>query len=397
MMKLILPGVICMALMTIMSYGFALPPADNNPAPARKKSMQGTELPEQALEFQQRCADPNVVLCDPLDDGRVRGTGITAKTKNATLPQALKGKYRDWRWCHLVDGVTPSTPVLDRDVKTSGSGALKFTIPSKSGAAAAGYCQINFTPENSVQFGEGETFFVQFRLRLSCDLLFVDCDPKSPAYKTQRRLFRAKPGTTAFKVSIINTGDHPELPNPVGSCTRQHLVLVDGGKGAITGYHSCGWYDGHRFFLGLHRKSGRTFQDIQPIRRDKDAPVRSCYNLDPVAGQNTGNAWHGCIVWPADEWLTVTQQVTAGQWVDKLNDPAKSSNVRIWVAREGQKPVLVIDYDRNLRRPENPVMKYGKIWLLPYMTNKDPTEVHPEAYMWFDELIISRGPIAPAR
>jgi hypothetical protein len=31
------------------------------------------------------------------------------------------------------------------------------------------------------------------------------------------------------------------------------------------------------------------------------------------------------------------------------------------------------------------------------MTNKDPTEVHPEAYMWFDELIISRGPIAPAR
>jgi hypothetical protein len=110
-----------------------------------------------------------------------------------------------------------------------------------------------------------------------------------------------------------------------------------------------------------------------------------------------GNLWHGCIVWPADEWLTVTQQVTAGQWVDKLNDPAKSSNVRIWVAREGQKPVLVIDYDRNLRRPENPVMKYGKIWLLPYMTNKDPTEVHPEAYMWFDELIISRGPIAPAR
>jgi hypothetical protein len=386
-----------MALMTIMSYGFALPPADNNPAPARKKSMQGTELPEQALEFQQRCADPNVVLCDPLDDGRVRGTGITAKTNNATLTQALKGKYRDWRWCHLVDGVTPSTPVLDRDVKTSGSGSLKFTIPSKSGAGAAGYCQINFTPDNSVQFGEGETFFVQFRLRLSCDLLFVDCDPKSPAYKAQRRRFLAKPGTTAFKVSVINTGDHPGLPNPVGSCTWQHLVLVDGGKGVIAGYHSCGWYDAHRFFLGLHRKTGNTFQDIQPIRRDKDAAVRSCYNLDPVTGQNMGNLWHGCIVWPADEWLTVTQQVTVGQWADKLNDPAKSSNVRIWVAREGQKPVLVIDYDRNLRRPENPVMKYGKIWLLPYMTNKDPTEVHPEAYMWFDELIISRGPIAPAR
>lgn len=43
-----------------------------------------------------------------------------------------------------------------------------------------------------------------------------------------------------------------------------------------------------------------------------------------------------------------------------------------------------------------PFMKYGKIWLLPYMTNKDPLEEHPEAYMWFDELIVSREPIAPA-
>jgi hypothetical protein len=64
--------------------------------------------------------------------------------------------------------------------------------------------------------------------------------------------------------------------------------------------------------------------------------------------------------------------------------------------RQGQQPVLVIDYDRNLRAPENLFMKYGKIWLLPYMTYKDPREDHPEAYMWFDELIVSRTPIAPA-
>ena len=64
--------------------------------------------------------------------------------------------------------------------------------------------------------------------------------------------------------------------------------------------------------------------------------------------------------------------------------------------RKGQAPVLVINYDRNLRAPEKPFMKYGKIWLLPYMTNKDPLEEHPEAYMWFDELIVSREPIAPA-
>lgn len=95
--------------------------------------------------------------------------------------------------------------------------------------------------------------------------------------------------------------------------------------------------------------------------------------------------------------MTVTQQVTIGQWADNVKQRNPSSNVRIWVAREGQKPQLVIDYDRNLRRPEQPFMRYGKVWLVPHLTNKDPSEAHPVGYMWFDDLIVSRGPIAPAR
>ena len=360
-----------------------------------RASTQASGLPDRPLSFDERCADPRVVLCDPLDTGRVRGAGITARTRNATLPEALQGKYRDWRWCHRASGVSPTTPSLDRDVKISGSGSLKFTVPSKSAANAAGYCQINFTPENSLQFGEGETFFVQFRVRLSCDLLFVDCDPKSPTYKQERRAFSALKGKTGFKVSIINAGDHPDLQYPVSSCTRQELVLVGGAKGIITGYHSCSWFSGHTFRIG--RTKGQGLFDLQPIRRTTDSAVRGCYNVNPTTGQRSDSAWNECILWQADEWLTVTQQVTIGQWAEKSNDPARSSNVRVWVAREGQKPVLVIDYDRNLRQPEKPFMKYGKIWLLPYMTNKDPSEVHPEAYMWFDELIVSRGPIAPAR
>ena len=38
--------------------------------------------------------------------------------------------------------------------------------------------------------------------------------------------------------------------------------------------------------------------------------------------------------------------------------------------------------------------RYGKIWLLPYNTGKDPAQVHPTAYTWYDELIISRNKIA---
>ena len=40
------------------------------------------------------------------------------------------------------------------------------------------------------------------------------------------------------------------------------------------------------------------------------------------------------------------------------------------------------------------VTKYGKLWLLPYDTAKDGSVSYPEAYTWYDELVISRNKIA---
>jgi len=368
---------------------------DGNQKDSRGKGPTAANaiLPPQPASFEERCAQPGVVLCDPLDNGRVHGVGITDRTPNATLPEAVKGHYRDWRWCARdVDTVPRSGlppvqgPVVDEIVKASGSGSLKFVYPTRSGPGDAGYCQINFTPDKSVQFGEGDTFFVQFRVRFSCTLLFNDCDPLSPGYKTTRRVYRSRDGdVTSFKVSIINAGDHAALSEPVDSCTEQHLVLVAGTNGIVAGYHSCGWYDGHIVRVGQER--GRALWDYQPKMNEMAA---HCLNRSP------SEALQDCVLWPADEWVTITQQVTVGKWVARLDDPARTSNVRIWMQRRGEKPVLVVDYDRNLRAPEKPFMKYGKIWLLPYMTNKDPRQDHPEAYMWFDELIVSRAPIPPA-
>lgn len=362
------------------------------PAPAHQA------LPETPLDFAERCADRNVVLCDPLDEGLVRAAGASTKTTRLTLPEALSGEYKDWRWCRGVDGVSPKTPVLDRDVKTSGSGSVRFAVTSNSGASSAGYCQINFTPDNSVQFGEGESFFVQFRVRLSCDLLYTDCNPRSPQYKKERRGFRSTQGkSTTFKVSIINAGDHPQLEHPVNACTFQQLVLMAPADGAVLGLHSCGWYDGHVFRLRPSKASGKTMVDRQPVRKTAGDPVRGCFNNDPSTGERLTTAWRECILWEADEWITVTQQVTIGEWADKVKQPVPASNVRVWIARAGHKPQLVIDYDRNLRRPEQPFMRYGKVWLVPHLTDKDPTETHPIGHLWYDELIVSRGPIAPAK
>jgi len=65
---------------------------------------------------------------------------------------------------------------------------------------------------------------------------------------------------------------------------------------------------------------------------------------------------------------------------------APNSRVTIWTAREGQPQQVVMDHDLYLAGGGT----YGRIWLLPYMTSKDATEVHPEAHVWYDELIVSR-------
>src|SRR5262245_47665307 len=77
--------------------GTSKPPTDANLlADAPRATIPPPTLPAQPASFEERCAQPGVVLCDPLDEGRVRGPGITSKTANATLPDALKGRYRDW-------------------------------------------------------------------------------------------------------------------------------------------------------------------------------------------------------------------------------------------------------------------------------------------------------------
>jgi hypothetical protein len=42
----------------------------------------------------------------------------------------------------------------------------------------------------------------------------------------------------------------------------------------------------------------------------------------------------------------------------------------------------------------HPLARFGKLWLLPYMTNKSRDEDTEPASTWYDEVIVSRCPIA---
>jgi hypothetical protein len=76
----------------------------------------------------------------------------------------------------------------------------------------------------------------------------------------------------------------------------------------------------------------------------------------------------------------------------------QDSKYEAWVAYEGQSPVKIYDSDLTngiiYYRNNDLNAAFGKVWLLPYNTNKDPTEDHPTAYTWYDDLIISRNKIA---
>jgi hypothetical protein len=66
------------------------------------------------------------------------------------------------------------------------------------------------------------------------------------------------------------------------------------------------------------------------------------------------------------------------------------------MGREGQALELLTDFSSwdIMAGPVEEDQTYGKVWLLPYQTGKDPSQVHNEGYIWYDELIISTQDIA---
>jgi len=125
-------------------------------------------------------------------------------------------------------------------------------------------------------------------------------------------------------------------------------------------------------------------------------------------GNNTG-----CFLYAPNEWMTFQVHVKIGTWYLNNNVFHRDSQIQLWAAREGQPSQLVIDTglyasgqspDPGTFTP-NPNggfdlantsanAKYGKVWLLPYITAKDATQALPVSYVWYDDLIVSTQKIA---
>ncbi len=184
------------------------------------------------------------------------------------------------------------------------------------------------------------------------------------------------------------------------ACTWMQIVGVHSADHLITAYHSCGWYasisqpTGEKFW-------GSTQIDFQPNNSPLggvDTNPPTCWQFpDPKVNRKKDWGYTGpdCFRFEADEWLTFQIVLHVGTWQPNRTG-APNTRFQLWTARQGEPQRLTIDQMIYLRgpHPSVPNAKYGKIWLLPFMTNKDNTQVHPTAHFWYDELIVSKQFIA---
>jgi hypothetical protein len=317
---------------------------------------QEAQPPANGAAFAQRCSAPGVVRC----------FGFDAKTDvTPHLDPAADG---------AVHGLVVN------DVVASGAGSLRFDVPSQSSANTSGEFWLDFADDFSVQFGSGEEFYVQWRQRFSPEFL-------SNQYA----------GGEGEKQVIIGTASRPG--HIAYSCTDLEVVTInDYYRGFPEMYHSCGVKDGQ--YEGLEEPSPPSDYFLENGIRNPGCMYHS-------------HASPPCHGYKPDQWMTFQVHIKVGTWYKNDHVYHHDSTVQLWVADEGQPSQLVIDFSPHdptcaaqqvseppcqtgydLANPDPANEKYGKIWLLPYNTNKDPMPSYPVAYTWYDELVISRTRIA---
>ncbi|MEM6994692.1 MAG: hypothetical protein AAF721_29530 [Myxococcota bacterium] len=293
--------------------------------------------PDALADFEQRCAAPGVLVCQGFDSP-VRDDGF------------------EGLWAGEGAAVPPR---IDETVAASGASSLRLTVAGRTEADGAGGFFSNFSEDQSVAIGEGEEVYVQWRQRFSPAMLDTPFSGHG------------------WKQLVVGPGDRDgELH---GWCRQLSVTVTNPWqRNRPELLHSCGaGKDGSE---ELYNVQGDTDIDLQP---GGDAP---CWL--------NGGDEPGCVGYVPDTWMTFQLRVAIGTWYRNDLNYAMDSEVDLWVTLPGQTRRHVVGvHDRDLAN-EDPTMGYGKVWLLPYNPRKDADVDHATAEVWYDELVVSRLPIA---
>lgn len=355
------------------SYGYTVTAYDaaGNESPqsaaVSAQTQTGGTLPDADADWLRRSTAPGVVRAFNFD--------TEAEVTTYRYPDTA-GRYVYTTW--------------DTQQKASGNGSLRFEIPSNSPADTSGSWRINFADDLQTQFGENEEFYIQWRQRFA------------PYFLEHK--YRLTTGSGGWKQIIIGQGDgvasQPGYDQvrgwpEVNSCTETHLVMQNVGfHGYPAMYHSCWVYEMFDDYVSA----------VSNYTRQNQVPDCYYYNRN---GQSNAS----CLRYVANEWMTFQIHVKLGPWsasaVDANTGNTRAgftnSTVEFWGARDGQPSVLLHRETGLVLRRGNLAedwrnsahdARYGKLWLLPYITGKDSTEVTENTFTWYDEVIVSRSRIA---
>src|SRR5690242_20305335 len=231
---------------------------------------------------------------------------------------------------------------MDTSVKTSGAGSLRFTLRPKVVPNATGYWRANFGQLGHLtSFGPHSTLYLQFRLRLSPEMLHFKWDTVSD---------------TGWKVFIA----YGPIPGP--SCTGAQFVQENTYQTNVaTAYTSCGTPP-------LYSNNGN------PPMLIEQGDYNCSYKHEGGYSSN-----HNCFTYPPDTWLTE-------YWIVELGDFGKpNSHFTAYIAPEGQPLKRFIDLPNfKFDSSADPGDALQTILLQPYLSGATGTRNNPTAYVWFD-------------
>lgn len=299
------------------------------------------------------------------------------------------GKYAD------------SVPTL-----TSGTACLRLARPSMSDEGSPKFEWFFGHPRNSVTFGAGQKFYIQWRQRYNQAYIdYVANDGDQTGIKQAFILAGINPGTG------LDIGNHDDDSMQIVLQTynqfRVPILMTD-----WTGYQSGNIGGSCGLIATTDYGPQEAWQNARPVGRDVTTLTgATCtHNLGVNYPYPPPGGPPGCFLMVADEWLTYKILVDLTDcdpetqpelWNPSPPAPADEvryrwagSKLKLWAGREGQPLELVIDWRPGvpgyfaLDAGNRDDLTFGKVHLAQQETSIIP-EAHDPLITWYDELIVS--------
>lgn len=285
--------------------------------------------------FTALCADTSTVACRTFDS--LPSYGIQSDIDEGYFVNSYGS-------CPTVTGTGRRCPEIE-------NGTLKFFIQSESDYGGGGQWFLNACELYGFCITEGGSGYFAFEYKVDDFYLTHDFGLTDES-------------ADAFKLFIFGDPDD-------SSCSTNEIVLqADQSDDIPSAYHSCG------------SPSDVFEQGTSTITKQPGGEYEStCIYPGPYTGSN-------CYHFVSDEWLKVQVGI-----ID--NTSGTDDEVFIWVAQEADTEWTLVYHTDFFEFDEDTVAGrgHGLIWLLPFFTGKDGSEVHQTTYVWYDNLIISNTKI----